>query len=229
MSYAKGGIIRAPKKPPSDLEGWKQIVADENLKSYRHEDIVAAVQKLGPNGDKRLLQALMGYLSDEIMLALRKKIRKSRRNEGRDIIEHVHGQLIEAILQPQSADGAGMREAFWSRLKFRAIDAIVAEDEQGERFSPYKLDQEGRPVDQEDISQKDHSHESAYVEQILSLIPDRRKQLAFRLHMDGCPISHGKGTVSIAKALGVSNKTAGEWIKEVQDLLKEMGVTNEKG
>jgi hypothetical protein len=42
--------------------------------------------------------------------------------------------------------------------------------------------------------------------------------------MDGCPITSEKGTESIARTLGVSDKTARAWIAEVHALLKKLGV-----
>ena len=50
-------------------------------------------------------------------------------------------------------------------------------------------------------------------------IPDWQKRLAFRLHMDGVPYKSKKG-LSIAKALGISDKTAGTWVREAIDILE---------
>ena len=59
------------------------------------------------------------------------------------------------------------------------------------------------------------------VEDVLSNIVDDRKRLAFRLHMEGIPLD-SKRTASIAKVLGVSSKTAGQWIEEVQTQLRHI-------
>ncbi len=44
---------------PSDLEGWRGAAASGLLRRLRPEDIVAAIQYIGPNGDQRLLAALI--------------------------------------------------------------------------------------------------------------------------------------------------------------------------
>jgi len=65
-----------------------------------------------------------------------------------------------------------------------------------------------------------HPDETINVQQILDRIPDWRKRLAFRLYLEG--LSHGServGVPSIASALGITDKTARKWVKEVQDLL----------
>src|SRR5438309_2323069 len=64
-------------------------------------------------------------------------------------------------------------------------------------------------------------NESIDVENILARIADPKKRLAFRLHMDGVP-AKSKKTESIAKALGVSDKTVREWISEVTALLSSL-------
>jgi hypothetical protein len=56
------------------------------------------------------------------------------------------------------------------------------------------------------------------VENILDQVTDDRKRLAFRLFMDGVPFK-SKKTECIADALGISEKTAREWVKEVRELL----------
>jgi RNA polymerase sigma factor (sigma-70 family) len=50
-------------------------------------------------------------------------------------------------------------------------------------------------------------------------IKDGRKRLAFRLHMDGLPFKSKKYD-SIAKALGIDEKTVRLWIEEIQQQLK---------
>ena len=59
------------------------------------------------------------------------------------------------------------------------------------------------------------------VEQVLNNIADDRKRLAFRLHMEEIPLE-SKRSASIAKTLGVSSKTAGQWIEEVQAQLRNI-------
>ncbi|MES0002511.1 hypothetical protein NKJ90_27635 [Mesorhizobium sp. M0051] len=63
--------------------------------------------------------------------------------------------------------------------------------------------------------------ETIDMERTLAQIPDPRKRLAFRLHVDQVPCGGTKGTVSIAGALGIDRKTAEHWVAEVRALLIE--------
>ncbi len=58
------------------------------------------------------------------------------------------------------------------------------------------------------------------VEHVLSHVADERKRLAFRLYMEDYPLESKRST-SIAMVLGVSAKTAGQWIEEVRAQLRE--------
>lgn len=218
------------EEPPSDtdLEAWRQIAAKDGLRRIPPEKIVAAIQRIGPSGDQRLLNALMGHISDEILRILRRRVSTQYRNKGNDIIERAHEQLIVAILKPHSADGKGMRVAFVARVRFRADDAIRAEMSNHKRYTHYETNEDGETVEPADGQAPDHVEQVAYVEHLLSKIPDPRRCLAFRLHMEGCPITSDKGPESIARTLGVSDKTARAWIDEVQTLLKKLGVSNDR-
>jgi DNA-directed RNA polymerase specialized sigma24 family protein len=211
----------------SDLEGWRRIAAIDGLRRLRPEDVVAAIQRIGPKGDQRLLDTLMGHISDDILRLLRRRISTRHKNEGRDAIESAHAKLIVAVLKPDSADGKGLREAFKTYVNFRADDAIVAELRENRRTTHFETTEDGETVEPPDRLAPDHVEQVVYVEHLLSKIPDPRKCLAFRLHMDGCPITSDKGTESIARTLGVSDKTTRAWIAEVQALLKkEIGDSN---
>ena len=64
--------------------------------------------------------------------------------------------------------------------------------------------------------------EQINVEGILDCVGDPRKRMAFHLFMDGVPYKSKKKSVeSIAQALGISERTAREWVKEVRQLLAE--------
>jgi DNA-directed RNA polymerase specialized sigma24 family protein len=219
------------EEPPSysDLDAWRRIAACDGLHRLRPEDVVAAIQRIGPKGDQRLLDTLMGHISDEMLRLLRRRISTRHRNNGNDAIESAHDKLIVAVLKPNSADGKGLREAFRVWVNFRADDAIVVELRESSRYTHYETNDEGETIEPPDGAAPDHVEQVAYVEHLLSKIPDPRKCLAFRLHMDGCPVTSEKGTESIARTLGVSDKTARAWIAEVQTLLKkELGDTNDR-
>jgi hypothetical protein len=72
------------------------------------------------------------------------------------------------------------------------------------------------------VDEVDELDEQLNVNRILECIGDDRKRLAFYLFMNDVPYkSKRKDVNSIAKALGISEKTAREWIKEVRETLAE--------
>jgi DNA-directed RNA polymerase specialized sigma24 family protein len=180
------------------------------------EAVVAAIQEIGPKGDKRVIQPLICHMADAMTRILRRKISRRHPNEGRDMIDEAHGKLMGAVFAPASADGAGLREAFVARVEFRAADAIRKASLHRSRYS--SSDEEG-VVPQSLAPRTASAEEAVYVEELLQRITDERKRLAFRLHMEGVPFGSAKH-FSIARALGVSAKTAGDWVGEVQEQMK---------
>jgi hypothetical protein len=233
----KTGVKRIDEPPsPSDVQGWKDVVAQDRLRRIRPEAIVAAVQAMGPNGEQRLLSVLVTRISDELIRRIKWLVGKNQRNEGDDILWRAHHQLIVAVLSPNSKDGQGLSQNFRKWVEFRVADAIRAERLYAHRNQSYKTKaatgDEGEAtieiIEPADNKTADYVEQAAHVERLLSKITDPRKRDAFRLHMDGCPLGPGKGTMSIAEQLGISAKTAGEWIAEVQTLLKtEIGASDE--
>lgn len=209
-----------PPPKPTDLDGWRRAIADGCYRAFRIEAVVAAIQDLGPDADKEVINDLACHVSDTMLRILRKHIGRNHRNEGVDLIEEAHGDLIRAMLKPDSSDGQGLREAFVPRVRFRAADAIRADKESRKRE---RFVEDLTPISDakqmEDVGPQKVIDESLYVEEMLSRIPDERKRLAFRLYMDGIPFKSGR-TPSISKALGVSSKTAEKWVEEVQAQLK---------
>ena len=203
---------------PDDLSAWRCLVDGDRLGECSPESIVAALQKLGPNGERRVLNALMQHVSDLITNRLRKRVGFNHADRGMEIIESAHGQLIEAILSPDSADGQGLEVAFNARIDFRMGDAIRRGRIRSDRY-PSAEDMPALAHASGDGERMIEGH--ALVEQILDRIGDDRKRLAWRLHMDGVPQGGVKG-LSIAKLFGVSTETVGKWINEVRDLLKEI-------
>ncbi len=233
----KTGAKKTEESPsPSDLQGWKDVAAADGLSRLRPEDIMAALQRIGPNGDQRLLAALVTHISDQILRLIKRLVGKNNRNDGEDIIWRAHHQLIVGALTPNSETGQGLCKNFRKWVEYRVADAIRAERRYANRNQPYQtktaVDEDGaettETVEPADNKPADYVEQAAHVERLLSKISDPRKREAFRLHMDGCPLAPGKGTTSIAQELGISAKTAGEWIAEVQALLKtEIGVSDE--
>ena len=141
-------------------------------------------------------------------------------NQGRDIIERSHHQIIRAVLNPGCADGRAFRVAFVPRVELRIKDAIL--EEKSEAWKPGDPPVRRRKAVNEVESESPASRgeapvtsynpsstiaESLDVEDVLQRIPDGRKRLAFRLFMDDIPYK-SKKTRSIAKALGIEDKTA---------------------
>jgi hypothetical protein len=221
-----------PPPKSTDLEGWRRAIQEGRHTGCRLEEIVAAIQDLGPRADKAVLNPLAKHLSDALLGILRARVGVNHPNRGVDIIERVHGQLFEAILQPASADGRALRAAFVPRVTFRIKDALVAEARAARQVPLRETDTGGDPNARRGADAsgervpmpRDLSGvlgESMDVEAILEQVTDERKRLAFRLFMDGVPFKSSKSR-SIEEALDVSERTARDWVKEVQDLLSSV-------
>lgn len=229
-----------PPPDSRDLEGWRRAVADGSYKQFRMEDIVAAIQDLGPCTDKAVLNPLAQHLSDVLLRILRKKVSTSHRNRGVDLIERTADQIIDAVLQPASADGKALRVAFVPRVEFRLKDALNAAAAAARNEELYEADKastqcglttrRGKDGTAQELTPKDAAACALGgcmdVEQILEQIPHGQKRLAFRLFMDDIPFK-SKKSASIADALGISEKTAREWVKEVQALLSTVPAAQE--
>lgn len=115
--------------PPSSsaLEFWREAVAKDRLRDFKPEALVAALQDLGPTAERRVREALAFRISDALMRLLRKRVGLNHPNQGRDIIDRVHTELLTALFEPSSADGKAMRTAFSARVSFRIKDAIATE------------------------------------------------------------------------------------------------------
>lgn len=213
-----------PPPKSTDIDGWRRAVKDGSYTRFRLEDIVAAIQDLGPCADKDVLIPLATHFSDALLHILRARVSASHRNRGEDIIERTHSQIIEALLQPKSADGRALRKAFVPRIMFRLKDAIATEARLARLPSTAA---ESIPAGQgscdEWLQEPHHDptgdmNQQLDVERILEQVEDDQKRLAFRLFMDGVPYKSNKSD-SIARALDISEKTAREWVKEVREQL----------
>jgi hypothetical protein len=218
-----------PPPDSTDLEGWRRAINEGCHTRYRLEAIVAAIQDLGPCTDKAVLNPLAKHLSDALLFILRKHVSTNHPNRGEDIIEKAHEQIIDAVLQPASADGRALRVAFGPRVTFRLKDALTAnasaaQNREGHEANLKTGNATRRDADgakqqvprQHDAS--DALNENLDVENILEQVTDPQKRLAFRLFMEGYPFK-SKKSASIAEALGRSERTAREWVKEVQEFL----------
>lgn len=259
----KNGSAEKPPPKSTDLEGWRRAIAEGQLRHFRLEAIAAAFQDLGLFTDRDVRNALTKHLSDSIMGMLRKRVGFNRPNKGEDIILEVHGQIFAALLQPRSADGKALRQAFGIRVNYRLKTALA--DELRSRVIPapkskkhFRTDSNEKPrnipgdeeVELVSLGQDpscivqandDYNEEMAPgkndldptlfdgvrtsdeqidVNRILESIPSYKKRLAFRLYMDDVPFKSNKGN-SIAKAVGVSERTVRAWIEEIEADLKQ--------
>jgi len=203
---------------PDDIEAWRQVIESQSLPSIRSQSLVATVQRCGPSGERRVVELLMKEISARIMRILRKQIGRNHRNEGWDLIEDAHSQLIEAVLKHNSADGTALRTAFHATVLFRGADAIRREQLHSSRYD-YAIDKGALPLEHKKTLSDDEEH--AHVESVLRQINNPKRRLAFRLYMDGVPRNSTK-VESIASALGVSAKTAETWIKETKEEIRSI-------
>jgi DNA-directed RNA polymerase specialized sigma24 family protein len=112
---------------PLDLDGWRRVIANGDLKRFRPEAIVAALQDIDRAADQRVTNALAKHLTHTLSGMLRKLIGPNHPNNGEDIIASAAEEVFKAVLRPHSADGRALREAFYPRVRFRAKDAIATE------------------------------------------------------------------------------------------------------
>lgn len=206
-----------PPPGSTDLDGWGRMIRGGRLHDQPMEAIVAAIQDLGVVSNSHVINALALHASNVIMRRLRRLIGTNHPNRGEDIIYETHGQLIEAILSPESADGKGLREAFSARLQQRAIDALRRAGKKKQREQSVEdVDSAVTPhrVDGNCKSRERTIDDRICVEQVLSRVTDERKRLAFRLHIDGAT------PPSIAKALGIDPKTARSWLEEIKEQIQ---------
>jgi hypothetical protein len=224
------GIVIYEKPPPStDVEGWLQVLERKGLDQIRPEALVAAVQDLDLTGGKKVREAIAVHLSDVIYNIVAPRVRKTYPNQGKDVVEVVHGQILEAIFDRESADGKGLRKAFGFRIQLRLKDALRSESSAKKlggvgRGADQAASAEGRSAEERDESPIDDAwltnHEHFEVEDALMLIKDDLKRFAFRLYMNGMPCKSIDGD-SIEKAVGRSERTVRTWIDDITKLLKK--------
>lgn len=204
--------------PPDDVEGWAAVVAaPAKLALLKREDIIRAARHPAVRVNRHVFSGIMEFLNRAILKEAGNRVRTSWKNDGREIAERVQHHLITTILDLSSADGKQMEKRYWAVLKNRTIDA-VRDEWKREPSTPDAVSAE----DAEEVGDTDTMQLAEYraeIERILSSVPDERKKLAFRLHLQGVPLKPGKGTTSIGGALRVSDKTAGHWVAEMVALV----------
>lgn len=117
----------SPFPSSTDLEYWRKAIKENRLRDYKLEVLVATLQDLGPEADRRVREPLAFRISDALMKMLRNRVGFNHPNDGRDIIDRVHADLLTALFDPTSADGKALRTAFSARVSFRIKDGIATE------------------------------------------------------------------------------------------------------
>jgi hypothetical protein len=217
--------IDCPEASPDDVDWWRRAISHPGtLGRLRPEDIVGAAQDPRIKAERRLYNALMQHLSEFISRKVRTRVSRQWKNGGQDIVDNVHDKLIEAILRPSSPDGKELGRRFWAVLRTRTIDAIRVAEKERDRFTNHEDEIVERPEREVEVGHTRVEQKIDYdraLERALECVPDVRKRLAYRLHLQGVPCKTTKGTTSISAVVGISSKTAGEWIDEVDATVKE--------
>lgn len=222
----------SPAPRSTDLDGWRLAIKDGRYRNFRLEEVVAAIQDLGLGTDSSVLNPLATHLSDALLKILRKYVYHDHPNKGEDIIWRTYEKIVGAVLSPESADGKGLREAFSSRVKYRLKDAIKDETREARVPTSSRMtssllasDTESQVVPPRPQSETSLFDPTASIDEWMDVahilehkIAHDQKRLAFRLYMDRVPFRSTK-EASISSALGISEKTAREWVKEVREIL----------
>lgn len=139
----------APPPCSTDLEGWRAAIVARRLSSFRLEDLVAALEDLGPDIDVPTRNAIAKELHDAFFRILRKRVGFDKPNEGLDIIHRTIFKLFEEIATPGSADGQAMRNSCYGIVLHRMKDAIFREKRE-RRIPDDFFQRQAAPSDTED-------------------------------------------------------------------------------
>ncbi|MBY3355140.1 hypothetical protein [Rhizobium laguerreae] len=112
--------------PPSftDLIAWRKAIETGSFRMFKPEVLVCALQEIT---DRFIREALASRLSEKMMALLRARVGRNHPNQGWDIIERVHTELLTSLFDRSSADGKAMRSAFFMIVNYRIKSAIATE------------------------------------------------------------------------------------------------------
>ncbi|MGO8530169.1 hypothetical protein ACC756_07360 [Rhizobium ruizarguesonis] len=112
--------------PPSftDLIAWRNAIETGSFRMFKPEVLVCALQEIT---DRFIREALASRLSEKMMALLRARVGRNHPNQGWDIIERVHTELLTSLFDRSSADGKAMRSAFFMIVNYRIKSAIATE------------------------------------------------------------------------------------------------------
>jgi hypothetical protein len=140
-------------------------------------------------------------------------------------IENKHSRIP---LEPKLRDvkrGEDASTVPADRTKAAEVSHLVAardpkQTETGDGFLGDDAVFASRPVDPAQFEVMRQIESNADVKRVLSHIADDRKRLAFYLFMEDMPLGSKKSD-SIARAVGISSKTAELWIEELKALVQQ--------
>jgi DNA-directed RNA polymerase specialized sigma24 family protein len=203
------------------LVGTNHPNRGEDIVFRAHESLMVALCTPSSADGKGFRVAYYKRLKFRLIDAIAKETRESRTEE--DIValkakNKNHRDLAEAEAAPKDdpqndEDEEDLEDELVTFGTGRTIE-VKREDSDEDTVGPGKVDNHPNPFEgvNELLEQLD-------VDRLLEeCIPNERKRLAFRLHMDGLPVK-SNGENSIAKALGVDESTIRAWIKDAREIL----------
>lgn len=116
-----------PPPASTDLEGWRAAIEADQLSFFRTEDIIAALEDLGPDIDAQVRNKLAKAVSDRFTNILRGTVGFNHPNRGQDIIDRTIFKLFKAIATKDSKDGHALRNSCYTLVLLRMKDAIREE------------------------------------------------------------------------------------------------------
>ncbi|KQP22316.1 hypothetical protein ASF27_14600 [Methylobacterium sp. Leaf102] len=204
-------------------EFWTGIVERGGLARQDPRQIVAGCRRLHPRRHERLRGDLVIHLAERAERVLRALAGAGLRHGGEDPVGDVVDAMVEAVLDPSSADGAGFEQSFRGKLQHRLIDKIRRGKVRRDIEQPAVCDAEGQPVDPIDGSSLGPEDE-AMIQSVLAQLPEKHR-LAFKLFRQGFDFS-SKADKSIAGMLNITPKTAKEWVDRARErIAHELGRT----
>jgi RNA polymerase sigma factor (sigma-70 family) len=135
----------SPSPGSTDLEGWRAAIKTHQLSTLRPEDMIAALQDLGPEADIKVRNELAKEVHGRFHRYLRRLVGPNHPNRGDDIIHRTIFKLFEAIATIGSKDGLALRHKCYPRIKVRMYDAM--KEERRERGLPAQVAKKGKSRD----------------------------------------------------------------------------------
>ncbi|WP_139215637.1 sigma-70 family RNA polymerase sigma factor [Methylobacterium sp. UNC300MFChir4.1] len=197
---------------------WTRIVDGAGLPEHDPRTIVAACRGLDHGPDARLRGAMVVHLTQVAQQILRPQVAAHYQNRSRDPVDEVVEAMVEAVLNPNSADGVGFERSFRGKLEKRLIDRIRQEKKRRDVFPLVERDVEEPPVEPLDWNSLG-PEDVTVICSILESLPGNHRR-AFLLHWKGFGFTANEGE-SIASMLGVTPKTAKDWVTRAETRILE--------